>query len=536
VLLVAAPAAVAAGTGSISGTVTEFASKTGLEGIAVEVLSPSGEPVNFAFTEASGKYKVPELAGGSYEVRFVDLNERFGTEYYKEQSTLGGATPVQVAEGLETTEINAALKRKISGTVTELAGNKPIEGVRVEVSNLDGEFEGEATTNAEGKYEVVGLEPGKYKVGFNPFAELNYVPQYYNDQPSFGTAEALPVEGNKSAEANAALQVGGEILGRVTDAHTGAPVAHIFVVASKTEGFEGIGFGETNSNGEYRVVGLATGLFALEFLSEPGEVQYINKPDSGVVVHQGLATSGINVALIRKIPVNTAPPVLLGAPAVGQPLFCTTGSWTGVEPITFTYAWLRDGTVISGAAGPAYVVQPADQGHEVTCRITAANSSGRVTLTLKGLKVPAAPASSSPPPPPPPNLENVSQSHSTWREGNKLASYSRKKKAPVGTTFKFVLNQQAVVSFAFTQQVVGRKVKGKCVAQTNGNRRKPSCKRTVTQGILSFSGHSGLNTVSFQGRISSSKKLAFGTYALVITATNATGQSAKARLNFTIVK
>jgi hypothetical protein len=128
------------------------------------------------------------------------------------------------------------------------------------------------------------------------------------------------------------------------------------------------------------------------------------------------------------------------------------------------------------------------------------------------------------------------QSHRSWREGNALARFSRKR-APLGTTFYFTLNEQATVSFAFTQQVGGRKVKGKCVAQTKKNRRKSACKRTVTRGTLTFTGHTGMNRVSFQGRISHSKKLGLGSYRLVMSATNAAGQHSSPRqLSFTIVK
>jgi hypothetical protein len=131
----------------------------------------------------------------------------------------------------------------------------------------------------------------------------------------------------------------------------------------------------------------------------------------------------------------------------------------------------------------------------------------------------------------------VSQSNSRWREGNRLATYSRTKRPPVGTTFRFVLNQRSTVSFVFTQQVGGRKVGGKCVAQTNGNRRRPACKRTVTQGTLTFVGRSGLNKVAFQGRISRSRKLPLGAYTLQITAVNSAGKRSSPRtLNFTIVK
>lgn len=103
--------------------------------------------------------------------------------------------------------------------------------------------------------------------------------------------------------------------------------------------------------------------------------------------------------------------------------------------------------------------------------------------------------------------------------------------------FSFTLNEQATVSLRFTQQRTGRKVKGKCVAHTEANRHRPSCKRTVTIATLSFSGHDGLNKISFQGRLSRSKRLPPGRYTLLITATNSVGERSQTRmLSFTIVK
>jgi hypothetical protein len=134
-----------------------------------------------------------------------------------------------------------------------------------------------------------------------------------------------------------------------------------------------------------------------------------------------------------------------------------------------------------------------------------------------------------------PIVGNASESHRTWREGGKLAVITRRK-PPVGTTFSFSLNEQASVTLAFTQQPGGRKVPGKCVAQTKANRHKHACRRTVVRGTLTFTGHA-TNKVAFQGRISPTKKLQPGTYTLVISATNAAGQRSSARpLTFTIVK
>ncbi|MEA2424978.1 MAG: hypothetical protein QOH13_1388, partial [Thermoleophilaceae bacterium] len=186
-----------------------------------------------------------------------------------------------------------------------------------------------------------------------------------------------------------------------------------------------------------------------------------------------------------------------------------------------------------GTTSPCTVTLDADK--TVDAKFDQPDSIVAVTPTS-----PAPGIFPSPPPttsPTPPNVTNVTQSHGTWQEGNLLAALASKSKPPVGTTFTFALNAQARISFAFTQRVGGRKVKGRCVAQTKDNRRGPACTRTVTPGRLSFPGHSGTNRVSFQGRISPARKLKPGRYSLIITATNAAGQHSSAKtLRFTIVK
>lgn len=135
-----------------------------------------------------------------------------------------------------------------------------------------------------------------------------------------------------------------------------------------------------------------------------------------------------------------------------------------------------------------------------------------------------------------PTLASVSQSHSRWRAGSKLATLSRRRVA-VGTTFSFSLDQAAAVTLSFTQPAGGRKVKGRCVAQTHRNAHKRKCRRTLTRGTLALSAHAGMNRISFAGRLSASRRLRPGSYTVVIVATNAAKQrSAAKRLTFTIVR
>ncbi len=136
----------------------------------------------------------------------------------------------------------------------------------------------------------------------------------------------------------------------------------------------------------------------------------------------------------------------------------------------------------------------------------------------------------------PPSFSSASQSHRRWRLGSKLARFAAARKPPVGTTFRFTLNEAATVRFAFAQLLPGRKVNGKCVAQTARNRRRKACVRSVPRGSLAFSAGAGVHKLLFQGRLTRTRKLKPGTYTLTITATNAAGQRASKMLrSFTIV-
>jgi hypothetical protein len=63
------------------------------------------------------------------------------------------------------------------------------------------------------------------------------------------------------------------------------------------------------------------------------------------------------------------------------------------------------------------------------------------------------------------------------------------------------------VRFTFTQNLAGRKLRGRCVAQTSKNLGKPACTHTVTVGAFSFTAGVGAHKVRFQGRISKHNKL-----------------------------
>ncbi len=132
-----------------------------------------------------------------------------------------------------------------------------------------------------------------------------------------------------------------------------------------------------------------------------------------------------------------------------------------------------------------------------------------------------------PPPPEPPTISHLSQAHSTWRTGSKLSTISRAKKPPIGTTFKFDLNEAARVSFAFAQRLSGRKVKGKCVALTNHDRSARKCTRSRSRGTLSLNAPGGADKVAFDGRVSRTNKLKPGSYTVNASARNSAGERSR---------
>lgn len=222
-----------------------------------------------------------------------------------------------------------------------------------------------------------------------------------------------------------------------------------------------------------------------------------------------------------------APTATIATPA-------NNGGYARGATVDAAYSCTAPGSTISSCVGTVANGSPIDTSaagtHTFT--VTATTIDGARATTTSTYTVLAPPA---------PVLSGVTQAHSRWREGNALARISARRpakrgKPPLGTTFSFAINEPAKVRFSFTEKATGRKVSGKCVAQTKHNKHKRKCTRTVVAGTLSFSAGQGADKVSFDGRLSSRHKLAAGRYTLTITATNADHRtSAPKSLTFAIV-
>jgi hypothetical protein len=424
-LLLTAPVALA-GNGEVSGKVTSASSHAGIEHVEVLYYKAGSEDHEFyklETTNSSGDYSAV-LAAGDYTVEFVPPSgSGYAVQYYKDKLSSAAADRVSVEEGKKVTA-SAELSRSdsISGTVTSAASEGELDGIEVTAYEAQAPNAAVKTadTDAFGKYELQGLPRGEYVLGFRPVlgSGLNYAPQFYRESARFGEATTISLGEEEHKEFSASLLKGGSISGTVTDASTHQPLAGIIVDALAAGNALPISAAVTDANGNYTLPGMGSGSVVLAFVLSTKEDQLLYLPQlySGrpfpeefkgvgellpygtpVQVTAGIATTGIDAAMVRREPADATSPVVTGTPAVGQTLQCAIGSWTGIPKLLYTQQWLRDGAAIAGATTAAYVVQAGDVGHGLACEVTATNELGSASAISNTLSVPAAGGLAPPP-------------------------------------------------------------------------------------------------------------------------------------------
>jgi RHS repeat-associated protein len=298
--------------GQITGKVTNATSKAALEGIRVCAYPVTKGEGGCATSKSSGEYTISGLATGEYKLEFYPYtNANYITQFYNDKTSYGEAEPVPVTAGQTVPAIDAAMRAggQITGKVTNASGTTGLPNIQIEVYESNGEFPiAYAATNANGEYAASGLRTGEYKVRFAPNVTAgNYVPQYYNDQPTLAAAESIEVTEEKTTpEINAKLLVGGEISGKVTSAATSVGIANIEVCATPLENGNQ-SCAATNPAGEYTIVGLATGEYTVAFDAYNNSPEYLEQYYDGqasldeaqpLSVTAGSAKAGINAALL----------------------------------------------------------------------------------------------------------------------------------------------------------------------------------------------------------------------------------------------
>jgi hypothetical protein len=188
------------------------------------------------------------------------------------------------------------------------------------------------------------------------------------------------------------------------------------------------------------------------------------------------------------------------------------------------------------SAGSATTPQPVSAdlggltaGMTVHYRLVATNAFGTVSGGDRSFTtlVPAPPALS---------ISGFALTNRRFRVGGRATPVTARKRAPVGTTFRYTLSQVATVTITLQRARPGRRVGKACRAPAPSNRGHRRCTRYAGAGKLTRSSQGpGAVSTAFSGRVAK-RKLKPGRYRAAIRGTGAAGSAGAGPVSFSVVR
>lgn len=324
---------------SLDGTV-HFANGMPAAGLHVLALA-DGNPIATAEVDATGHFALGMLTPGRYAFQVYAGNRSFmidsGTMLWLEADQAqtvairlapvddepapadaagaAEAAPASAPVAPVSPAVDLAQTGSLSGRVTSASSSEPLDRVSVRLYNAAGQSYRQATTNVSGLYTLTNLAAGDYRVyfdsGFSTNSETKrHLSEYYNQKPDLASATPVTVGADAAvANINAALQRGGELSGRATDAVTGAGLQGVMVRLFAP----GAEFASTSmltdGSGFFTFTRLISGSYRVQFDPRSGTTNthyvgqyYNNKSDLAsadeIAVATGQQRTGINAQLV----------------------------------------------------------------------------------------------------------------------------------------------------------------------------------------------------------------------------------------------
>jgi hypothetical protein len=232
---------------------------------------------------------------------------------------------------------------------------------------------------------------------------------------------------------------------------------------------------------------------------------------------------------IQSLVYDATPPVLgdVTVPAVGtvfQPIAMSATATDVFSPVGLGWAF-GDGAGASGAQlSHAYAA-----GGAFTATLTATDAAGNSAATSRRVVIGLLPA---------PTVQSFSVSPARFAVGPGSTPLTlARKRAPRGTTFRYVLSAAGTVKIVIARPTPGRRSGKRCAKPTKRLRKKRRCTRFPAAGTLTRTGLAGANVTTFTGRLGT-RALKPGKYraAIVETEAGAAGPSAQRTSAFTVVR
>ena len=236
--------------GSISGTVTSAATGTPISSGEVQLTSADGAAWWYAYLDASGSYRISGLAAGTYFANTFTwgawADELYDDILCEPGCTITAGTPILVTLGQETQGVDFSLQTfgAFQGQVTDTVTGFPLPNTAVVTYSGDGLLVSYQYSDTAGDYESGGLLTGTYFAVASSPTHLDELWEDLLDQPSrdptTGTQIAVTI-GSTTSSIDFVLDLGGGVMGRVTDAVSGAPVDSANVAPLRQLGSPGRG-------------------------------------------------------------------------------------------------------------------------------------------------------------------------------------------------------------------------------------------------------------------------------------------------------
>ncbi|MFZ2504197.1 MAG: carboxypeptidase regulatory-like domain-containing protein [Nocardioides sp.] len=260
--------------GDISGVVTDGSGPVAHVRVQAYVESVGAPeewgPEHSTWTEADGSYSFGQLRPGTYRLRFSAPGLR--TEFYEDASAVWRATDIEVGSGLTVADVDAQLAQLpgISGHI-DLPDGAVDAQPRVRAIDEQGEIAGSARVDANGDYQILGLDDGSYRVSIDRVSGYSLTAaQFYQDVAEGAGVDAghvvEVVGGQQTLGVDDALRIGGELHGVLQNSQ-GVGLAWCQVQAYTEDGALVTRSGETDQDGAFTIPGLSTGSYLVRVVS-----------------------------------------------------------------------------------------------------------------------------------------------------------------------------------------------------------------------------------------------------------------------------
>ncbi len=207
--------------------------------------------------------------------------------------------------------------------------------------------------------------------------------------------------------------------------------------------------------------------------------------------------------------------------------FSAMGTDPDADPLTYSWVFDDGSTATGQVVGHLFTTVGPH-----TATVTATDPTGlKATSTATTLIVGQTPLPPPPPPPDttPPTISKLALSHASFAASSSATAISAKAKKkkkpppPRGTKILFTLSEPSTVTIAFTLELPGVQVSGKCVAKSSKHRKGKACTRFIDRGTITRANlAAGAQAIAFSGRVGT-KVLSKNKYRLTAVAIDTAG-------------